>query len=98
MNDKQKILIANDEPYISEEKPGQLLECANDQCCREVMEFLKRHPRAWFSQLAIVYALDSHRLYVERALSHLADSMVIIRYLKNNVPFYSLSAEERPGF
>ena len=98
MDNKRKIVVADDALYISEEKPGQLLECANDPCCQEVMEFLKRHPRARFSRLAIVHVLNSHRLYVERALSHLADSGVIIRYPKNNVPFYSLSAEERPGF
>ena len=98
MNDKQKILVADDELYISEEKPGQLLECANDPCCQEVMEFLKRHPRARFSRLAIVYALNCHRLYTERALSYLADARMIRQHLRNNAPFYSLSAEERPGF
>ena len=61
------------------------------------MEFLKRHPRARFSRLAIVYALNCHRLYTERALSYLTASGVIKGYLKNNVPFYSLSAEERRG-
>jgi hypothetical protein len=55
---------------------------------------LKRHPRTQFSGLAIVYALSCHRLYTEKALSYLADSGMIRRYLKNNVPFYSLSSKE----
>jgi N-glycosylase/DNA lyase len=78
-----------------EEKSGQLLkEYANDPYCQEVLEFLRRHPRTWFSRLAIVHALNSHRLCIERALGYLTDSGVIRRHLKNNVLFYSLRTEE----
>ena len=78
---------------IGEKLAHPLGEYASDPCCQEVLEFLKRHPRARFSRLAIVHALNSHRLYVERALSHLTASGMIRQYLRNNVPFYSLSAE-----
>lgn len=77
------------------EKLIQLLgEYASDPSCQEVLAFLRRHPYTWFSRLAIVHALDNHRLYIERALSRLTNSGVIRRYLENNVPFYSLGAEE----
>lgn len=73
--------------------PQPLSEYASDPCCQEVLEFLKRHPRARFSRLVIVHALNNHRIYIERALSYLTASGVIKGYLENNVPFYSLSAE-----
>jgi hypothetical protein len=78
---------------IEEKLPQPLGEYASDPCCQEVLEFLKRHPRTRFSRQAIVYALSCHRLYTEKALGQLTDSGVIRRYLKNDVPFYSLSAE-----
>ena len=81
--------IANDD-----NQAHPLGEHASDPCCQKVLEFLRRHPRTQFSGLAIVYALSCHRLYTEKALSYLTDSRLIRRYLKNNVPFYSLSAEE----
>lgn len=77
--------------------PQSLSEYASDPCCQEVLEFLRRHPRTRFSQLAIVYTLNCHRLYTERALGYLTASGLIKSYLENNVPFYSLSAEERRG-
>jgi hypothetical protein len=77
-----------------EEKFSQLLsEYANDPYCREVLVFLRRHPYTRFSRLAIVHALNSHRLYIEQALNHLTNSGVIRSYLENNVPFYSLKEQ-----
>jgi hypothetical protein len=67
-------------------------EYGSDPCCQEVLEFLRRHPRTRFSQLAIVRNLNSNRLYIERALACLTASGVIKNYLENNVPFYSLEA------
>jgi len=64
----------------------------SDPCCQEVLEFLRRHPRTRFSQLAIVRTLNSNRLYIERALARLTASGVIKKYLENNIPFYSLDA------
>lgn len=70
--------------------PQPLGDYASDPCCREVLEFLRRHPRTRFSQLTIVHTLNSNRLYIERALACLTANGVIKRYLENNVPFYSL--------
>jgi hypothetical protein len=73
------------------ERLSQLLgEYANDPSCQEVLVFLRRHPRTWFSRRAIIHALNGHRLYIEQALNHLTDSGVIRRHLENNVPLYSL--------
>jgi hypothetical protein len=77
-----------------EEKISQLpSEYANDPYCRKVLVFLRRHPYTRFSRLAIVHALNSHRLYIEQALNHLTNSGVIRSYLENNVPFYSLKEQ-----
>jgi hypothetical protein len=72
--------------------PRPFDEYGSDPCCQEVLDFLRRHPRTRFSQLAIVRNLHSNRLYIERALSCLTASGVIKNYLENNVPFYSLEA------
>jgi hypothetical protein len=72
--------------------PQPFGEYDSDPCCQEVLEFLRRHPRTRFSQLAIVRNLNSNRLYIERALACLTASGVIKSYLENNVPFYSLEA------
>jgi len=82
---------------IKEKLSQSLSEYANAPCCQKVLEFLRRHPQTWFSRLAIVHALNSHRLCVELALSYLTDSGVIRGYLKNNVPFYSLSGRSGKG-
>lgn len=78
-----------------EERLIQLLgEYASDPSCQEVLVFLRRHPHARFSRLAIVHALNGNRLCTERALNRLTNSGVIRSYIENNVPFYSLRAEE----
>jgi hypothetical protein len=78
----------------TEGKPIQSAsDYTSDPCCQEVLAFLKRHPHTHFSQLAIVHTLNSHRLSTERALSQLTASGAIIQYRRNNVLFYSLSAE-----
>jgi hypothetical protein len=67
-------------------------EYDSDPCCKEVLEFLGRHPRTRFSELTIVHTLNSNRLYVERALAYLTAKGVIKSYLENDVPLYSLEA------
>ena len=77
-----------------EEKISQLLrEYADDPSCQEVLVFLRQHPHARFSRLAIVHALNGNKLCTERALSRLTNSGVIRRYFENNVPLYSLAQE-----
>jgi hypothetical protein len=66
---------------------------ADDRSCQEVILFLGRHPHIRFSRLAIVHALNGYKLYTERALNHLANDGVVKRYVKNNLPLYSLSVD-----
>jgi hypothetical protein len=66
---------------------------ANDRSCQEVLFFLGRHPHARFSRLAIVHALNGYKSYTEQALNHLANDGVVKRYVKNNLPLYSLSED-----
>jgi hypothetical protein len=68
-------------------------EYDDDRSCQEVLFFLGRHPRTRFSRLAIVHALNGYRWYTEQALNRLADDGVIKRYVENDVPLYSLSAD-----
>ncbi len=67
-------------------------EYDSDPYCQQVLEFLRRHPRTRFSQLAIVRTLNGNRPYIERALARLTASGAIKNYRENNVPFYSLEA------
>jgi hypothetical protein len=66
---------------------------ADDRSCQEVILFLGRHPQARFSRLAIVHALGGYKLYIEQALNHLANDGVVKRYVKDNLPLYSLSVD-----
>jgi hypothetical protein len=66
---------------------------ADDRDCQEVLLFLGRHPRTRFSRLAIVHALNGYKWGTEQALNRLTDDGVIKRYIENDVPLYSLSAD-----
>jgi hypothetical protein len=79
--------IANEPNFLHQRD-----EYNSDPCCQEVLEFLRRHPRTRFSQLAIVHTLNRNRFYIERALTYLTASGVIKNCLLNNVTFYSLEA------
>jgi hypothetical protein len=67
---------------------------ADDRSCQEVLLFLGRHPRARFSRLAIIHALNGYKWYTEQALNRLTNDGVIRRYLEGTVPLYSLSADK----
>lgn len=69
-------------------------EYDGDHCSLELLLFLGRHPHARFSQLAIVHALNSWRLDVERALRHLKDKGLITTHAENGTAFYSLTENE----
>jgi hypothetical protein len=79
---------------IDDNQSHPLGKHAGAPCCQKVLEFLRQHPRTQFSGLAMVYALRCHRLYTEKALSCFTDNGLIRRYLKNNIPFYSLISKE----
>jgi hypothetical protein len=66
---------------------------AEDRSCQEVILFLGRHPHARFSRLAIVHALNGYKLYTEQALNHLANDGVVKRFVKDNLPLYSLNED-----
>ncbi len=72
-------------------------EYAGDQYCLvELLRFLGRHPNTRFSRLAVIHALNSRKLYTEKALKHLVSHGVVRNCLENNVPLYSLTEEETP--
>jgi hypothetical protein len=66
---------------------------ADDRICQEVILFLERYPHARFSRLAIVHALNGYKLCIEQALNHLANDGVVKRYVKDNLPLYSLNMD-----
>ncbi len=70
-------------------------EYAGDQyCLLELLRFWGRHPRARFSRLAIVHALDSTKLYIERALRYLVKKGAVSTHTENNISPYSLTEDE----
>jgi N-glycosylase/DNA lyase len=66
------------------------IEYSGDQYCREVIRFLKQHPRTRFSRLAIVHALSSYKWCIEQALNRLTAEGVVQRYSENGISLYSL--------
>ncbi len=58
--------------------------------CQELLAFFRRHPRARFSRLAVVHALNGCRSGVEGALSDLANKGILKKQIENNVTFYSM--------
>jgi len=71
-------------------------EYADGHYCLELLRFFGGYPRARFSELAVVHALDVNcgRLYTERVLRYLIDKGVVKTYIENNVRLYSLTEDE----
>ena len=71
-------------------------EYADSYCCLELLRFFGRHPRARFSRLAVVNALNvnGRRPNIEKALKHLIDKGVLKIYIENNICLYSLTEDE----
>ncbi len=70
-------------------------EYCDSRCSLQLILFLGRHPLAWFSQLAIVHALDARTADIEKSLRHLSDKgLVVTRIAENNLTFYSLTEDE----
>jgi hypothetical protein len=78
---------------IIEGKITQLIKEYSDDgyCLLELLRFLGRHPHTRFSRLVIIHALNSQRLYTERAIRYLVNKGVVRIYTENNVLFYSLT-------
>ncbi len=65
-------IIAGENPTFKDKLSQLIQEYTDDQyCLLELLLFWGKHPRARFSLLAIVHALDSRKLYIERALKYL---------------------------
>jgi hypothetical protein len=79
---------------LQEELTQFIREYTGDQYCLvELLRFLGRHPNTRFSRLVIIHALNSRRLYTEKALKHLVSNGVVRTCVENNVPLYSLTEE-----
>ena len=82
---------------IAEELDELIRECADDRYCLELLRFFGEYPRARFSELAVVHALNSNpgkKRLTRRALSQLADKGAIRVSTENNISFYSLTEDE----
>jgi len=81
---------------IAEKLYQFIKEYADDHYCLELLRFFGGYPRARFSGLAVVHALDMNgrRLYIERVLRHLIDKGVVKTCIENNVRLYSLTDDE----
>ncbi len=85
------------EVAVTEEPcPSFIKEYADDYGCLEIIRFFGAYPRARFSRLAVVHALNVHggRLYIERALKQLADKGIVRISTNNNILLYSLTEDE----
>ncbi len=71
-------------------------EYADDQyCLLELLRFLGRHPNTRYSRLVIVHAMNSRKLYTERAIRYLVAKGVLRAHVaENTAPSYSLTEEE----
>ena len=79
---------------LPEELTQFIREYTGDQYCLvELLRFLGQHPNTRFSRLVIIHALNSRRLYTEKALKHLVSNGVVRTCVENNVPLYSLTEE-----
>ena len=63
---------------------------------RSLFRFFGGYPRAKFSELAVVHALNSNhrKSYIKRALRQLVDKGVIRRSINNNIPLYSMTEDK----
>jgi len=71
-------------------------EYADSYCCLELLRFFGGYPRARFSRLAVIHALDvnGRKSNIEKALKHLIDKGVVKTYIENNVCLYLLTEDE----
>ena len=80
-----------------EEKLSQFMkQYVDDQHCLELLRFFGGYPRARFSELAVVHALNSNygKLYTRKAIRQLIDKGMIQTSTDNNICFYSLTNDE----
>lgn len=79
----------------NEEKLCEFLsEFANDECAREVLQLLCRHPRTRLSRLAIQHAVDWRRPDVDKALGTLINRRVAESQIENEQAVFGLTKQE----
>lgn len=67
---------------------------ANDECAREVLQLLGRHPCARLNRLAIMHAADWRKPDIDRALRTLADRRLINSSVDKGITLYCLTEAE----
>ncbi len=78
-----------------EEKLCQfMIQYNNDECTREVLQLLGRHPRTRLNHLAIVHAVDWRRMDIDRALKVLIDRRLVKSKTSYGQAVYYLTDEE----
>jgi hypothetical protein len=87
--------MTGSEIAIAEKLYEFIKEYTDGHYCLEILRFFGRCPRARFSELAVVHALDANggRLCIARVLRHLIDKGVVKTYIENNVRLYSLTED-----
>ncbi len=66
----------------------------NDECTREVLQLMARHPHTRLAGLAIRCAVDWRKFDVERSLKLLIDRRLVKTAPQNGVTVYWLTSEE----
>ncbi len=78
-----------------EEKLSEFMTLfTNDECTREVLQLLSRHPHTKLSRLAIRHAVDWRKFDVDRSLRILVDKRLVKTCIDNGLTLYSLTSEE----
>ena len=81
---------------IAEELCQFIGQYADGYHCLELLRFFGGYPRAKFSELAVVHALNSDHggSYIKRALRQLVDRGVVRISIDNNISLYSLTEDD----
>ncbi len=65
-----------------------------DECTREVIQLLGRHPHTKLSQVAIRLAIDWRKFDVDRSLGILVNKRLVKTHRQNGQSLYSLTNDE----
>ena len=71
-----------------------MADYTGDECARDVLQLLGRHPRIRLSRLAIRHAVEWCRSDIDRALRTLMERRVVRTRTENGQPVFSLTEEE----
>jgi hypothetical protein len=82
------------DPLQKEELSQFIAEFADDQCSRELLLFLGRHPHTRFGRLVLVHTLSAQNRDIERTFRHLVSKGVVKTCAENGVSLYWLTEAE----